>query len=165
MRALMAPSRTDYRSTSAVLRGHDLTLLLQRQEGGVAAGGGGVGRDGALGCEAVQVAGAAGLGAGAGEAFAAKGLHTDDGADHAAIDIAVADPEPREDVAHGLVDPAVDAEGQAVAGRGDLVADPIEPVGPPAHDMQDWPEDLAREPRRIVDLEGLRRKIGAVLGA
>src|SRR5260370_19850966 len=123
MRALMAPSRTDYRSTSAVLRGHDLTLLLQRQEGGVAAGGGGVGRDGALGCEAVQVAGAAGLGAGAGEAFAAKGLHTDDGADHAAIDIAVADFDPREDVAHGLVDAAMGPSGDAITGRGGRVDD------------------------------------------
>src|ERR1700730_3242936 len=75
------------------LFGAELDLLLQRQEGGVAAGGGGVGRGGALGREAVQVAGAAGLGAGTGEAFATEGLHPDDGADHAAVDIAVADPE------------------------------------------------------------------------
>jgi hypothetical protein len=51
------------------------------------------------------------LGAGAGEALAAEGLHADNGADHAAVDIAVTDPEPAEDMAHGLVDPAVDAEG------------------------------------------------------
>jgi hypothetical protein len=70
----------------------------------------------------VQVAGAAGFGAGAGEALAAKRLHADEGADHVAVDIAVADPKPREDVAHGFVDPVVDAEGEAVAGRGDLVA-------------------------------------------
>jgi hypothetical protein len=76
------------------LFGAELDLLLQRQEGGVAAGGGGVGRHRALGGEAVQVAGTAGLGAGAGEAFAAEGLHPDDGADHAAVDVAVADPEP-----------------------------------------------------------------------
>src|SRR6185312_2721069 len=63
-----------------------LGLLSQRQEGGVAAGGGGVGRDGALGGEAVEVAGAAGLGAGAAETFAAERLHPDDGADHAAVD-------------------------------------------------------------------------------
>jgi hypothetical protein len=59
--------------------------------------GGGIDRDGALGCEAVEVAGTAGFGAGAGEAFAAEGLHADDGADHAAVDIAVADPEPSQD--------------------------------------------------------------------
>jgi len=72
------------------------------------AGGGGVDRGGALGGEAVQVARAAGLGAGAGEPFATKWLHPDDGADHVAVDIGVADGQPGEDVAHGLVDPAVD---------------------------------------------------------
>jgi hypothetical protein len=41
----------------------------------------------------------------------------------------------REDVAHGLVDPAVDAECQAVAGRGDLVDDRVEAVGVPAHEL------------------------------
>src|SRR5690348_18192750 len=105
---------------------------------------------------------AAGFGTGAGEALAAEGLHADDGADHAAVDIAVADLEPREDVAHSLVDAAVDAEGQAVAGRGDLVDDRVEAVGLPAHDMQDRPEHFAGEPRRSVDLERMRRKEGAV---
>ena len=104
----------------------------------------------------VQVAGAAGLGAGSGTGFAAEGLHADDGADHAAIDIAVADLEAREDVVHGLVDGAVDPEGEAIAGCGDLVADRIEPAGMLAHDMEDRLEDLAGEPRRAVDLEGLR---------
>jgi hypothetical protein len=89
----------------------------------------------------VQVTGAAGFGAGAGEAFAAERLHADDGADHAAIDVAVADLEAREDVAHGLVDAAVDAEGQAIAGSGDLVD------------------------ARAADLPGLRREKGAVLRA
>jgi hypothetical protein len=41
--------------------------------------------------------------------------------ERAAVDIAVADPQAREDVAHGLVDAAVDAEGEAIAGRSDLV--------------------------------------------
>ena len=99
------------------------------------------------------------------EAFAAEGLHPDDGADHAAVDVAVADPEPPENVAHGLVDAAVDAEGQAIAGRGDLVEHRIEPVGMPAHDVEDRAEDLSREARRAVDLVGLRREEGAVLGA
>src|SRR5271168_357852 len=65
------------------------------------------------GCEAVQVMRATGLGAGAGEGFAAERLNADDGADHAAVDLAVADPLAREDVADGLVDAAVDAEGEA----------------------------------------------------
>jgi hypothetical protein len=128
----------------------------------VAAGGGGVDGHRALGCEAVEVAGAPGFGAGAGKGFAAKGLHADDGADHAAVDVAVADPKPREDVAHGFVYSAVDAEGEAVAGRGDLVEHLVEAVGLPAHDMEDRAEYLAPEPRRAVDLEGLRRERCAV---
>ena len=45
----------------------------------------------ALGSEAVKIMWAAGLGAGAGEALAAEGLHADDGADHVAVDVEVAD--------------------------------------------------------------------------
>ena len=63
-----------------------------------------------------------------------KRLHADDGTYHAAVDIAGADPEAREDLAHDLVDPAVDAEGEAVAGPGDLVEHRVEPTGLPAHD-------------------------------
>src|SRR5260370_8626691 len=80
-----------------------LIFLLQRQQGGVAAGGGGVGRHCELGGEAVQVSRATGLGAGAGEAFAAEGLHADDGADHAAVDIAVSGVHSPKDVAHALL--------------------------------------------------------------
>ena len=64
-----------------------------------------------------------------------------------------------------LVDAAVDAEGQAIAGRGDLVEDPVEPVGAPAYDMQDRAEHLACEDAHAVDLPDLRREKGAVLGA
>ena len=81
----------------------------------------------------MQVARAAGLGSGPGEPLAAKGLHSNDGADHAAVDIAIADSQPREDVAHGFVDSALNAEGQAVAGCGDLVEHRVElVVGDPA---------------------------------
>ena len=55
-------------------------------------------------------------------------------------------------------------EGQPIAGRGDLVEHRVEPVGGPAHDMQDRPEHLAVEPRGAVDLEGAGREEGAVLG-
>ena len=44
-----------------------------------------------------------------GAELAAKRLHPDDGADHVAVDVAVADPEPLQDMAHRVVDPAVDA--------------------------------------------------------
>src|SRR6516165_11549034 len=155
-RATLHPSARGWRAKP--LSDDRLGFLPQRQQRGVAAGGGGVGRDGALGREPMQVARAAGFGAGAGEALATERLHTDDGADHAAVDIAVADLEPREDMAHGLVDPAVNAEGEAIAGGGDLVEHRVEPVGLPTHDMQDRSEDLPREPRRAVDLEGSRRE-------
>src|ERR1700737_1833890 len=114
-------------------RAANLTFFLQRQEAGVAAGGGGVGRDGALGREAVRVTGAASFGAGAGEAFAAERLHADDGAGLAAIDVAVADLEAREGGAHGPGGRAVDAEAQAIACRGDRVEHLVEAVGMPAH--------------------------------
>ena len=59
----------------------------------------------------MQIARAAGLGSGPREPLAAEGLHPDDSADHVAVDVAVADMHPGEDVAHGLVDPALNAEG------------------------------------------------------
>ena len=111
----------------------------------------------------MQVARPAGLGSGAAEPFAAKGLGADDGADHRAVDIAVADAEPRENIPHGIVDPAVDAERQRVAGGGDLVERGIEPIGAPAYDMENRAEYFAVEPAGAVDLEGARREEGAVL--
>src|SRR5260221_14775807 len=93
-----------------------LPLLLEREQAGVAARGGGVDRDGALDGEAVEIMRAAGLGPGARQALAAEGLHADDGADHVAVDVEVADPHPTLDRAHPLVHAAVDAEGEAVAG-------------------------------------------------
>src|SRR5699024_6951896 len=77
-------------------------------------------------CEAVQVVRAAGLGAGAGHAFAAEGLNADNSADHVAIDVAVADLEASDDALDGDVDAAVDAEGQAVTQAIDLVDHLIE---------------------------------------
>jgi hypothetical protein len=94
----------------------------------------------------VQVARPAGLGTSTRKALAAEGLHADDGADDAAVDIGVADPKAIQEVAHGLVDAAVDAEGQPVAGRGDLVNDRIEPIGLPTRETEDGPEDLSVEP-------------------
>src|SRR5579862_4344890 len=68
--------------------------LVERQERGVASRGGGVDRHRPLGGKAMEVAWPAGLRPGAAQAFAAERLHPDDGADHVAVDIAVADPEP-----------------------------------------------------------------------
>ncbi len=63
-----------------------------------------------------------------------------------------------------LVDAAVDAEGQPIAGHIDLVEHLVEPMGLPAHDVQDRAEDLVIEPPGAVDLEGARGEEGAVLG-
>src|SRR5712691_559908 len=112
----------------------------------------------------MQVARPASLRPGAAQPLAAKRLRPDDGADHVAIDIAIADAEPAEDMAHRLADSAMDAEGQRIAGGGDLVDYRVEPIGPPAHHMQDRPEHLALEASRRIDLEGARREEAAVLG-
>src|SRR5699024_4978285 len=69
----------------------------------VAAGGGGVDGQHALGGVAQEVVRAAGLEAGAGQAFAAEGLGADHGADHVAVDVHVADPGAGGDVFGGLV--------------------------------------------------------------
>jgi hypothetical protein len=55
--------------------------------------------DTARGREAVEVTRAAGLGPSARQRFAAERLHADGGADHSAVDIAVADLEPCRNVA------------------------------------------------------------------
>src|SRR6516162_10561612 len=141
----------------------ELGFVLQRQQGGVAARCGGVDRKGALGCKAVEVAWTAGFGSSARQPFAAEGLYPDDGADYVAVDVGVADSQAREDIAYGFVDPALDAEGQAVAGSGDLVEHRVEPVGAPAHDMQDRAKHLFGEPLGAVDLEDAGGEKGAVL--
>src|SRR5438045_3789082 len=67
--------------------------------------------------EARDIVRTAGLGPGTAQALAAKGLAFDHGADLVAVDIEVADAGMLLDIiAHG-VDPALKAEGQAVAGR------------------------------------------------
>ena len=98
--------------------------------------------------------------------LAAERLHPDDGADHVAVDIGVADAEPAEDVVDGVVDPAVDAEGQAVAGGGDLVEHRGR-AGRPASARHAGSGRTPRASSRAgaVDLEGTRREEAAVLGA
>src|SRR5260370_26668315 len=113
----------------------------------------------------MQVARPASLRPGAAQPLPAKWLRPDDCADNVAIDVAIADAEPAEDMAHRLVDSAMDAEGQRIAGGGDLVDYRIEPIGPPAHHMQDRPEHLAFKASRGINLEGARREEAAVLGS
>src|SRR6185312_4166266 len=96
-------------------------LLADRQQRRVAAGRGGVDGERALAGEAQQVVRAAGLGAGAGKALAAERLHADHRADLVAVDVAVADAGVAADVFHGVVDAAVHAQREAVAGGVDLL--------------------------------------------
>ena len=92
--------------------------------------------------------GSAGLGAGAGKAFAAEGLDADDGADLVAVDIDVADPGALGDLADAAVDAAVDAQRQAVA-RGIQPIDQLgELRGLEGHDVQHRAEDLPRSAAR-----------------
>src|SRR5262249_53098477 len=94
---------------------------LLRQEARVAADGGGVDGDDLLPCEAVQVIRATGLGTGPREAGAAERLGADHGTDHAAVDIDVAHGKTRHHLTHRRVDARLDAEGEAVAARRDIV--------------------------------------------
>src|SRR5690242_15734261 len=112
-------------------------LFVQAEQAGVAAGRGGVDGEGALGGEAVQVARAARLGAGAAEALAAERLYAHDGADHVAIDVGVADAQALGDVMHLAVDAAVHAEGEPVAGGIHRIQHVVEAIGAVMHDVED----------------------------
>ena len=103
--------------------------------------------------EAVEVEGAAGLGAGAGEAVAAEGLHADHGTDDVAVDVDVAGADAGEVLGHLLVDAGVQAVGQAVAGGVDGFDD-LRQVGfLVAQDVEDGAEHLALQLGEVADLE------------
>ena len=90
---------------------------------------------------------AARLGAGAGEAIAAKRLHTHDRADHRAVDVAITRIDARTGRAHLMVDARMYAEGEAETGGVDLLDDLIEMIGFVADDVQDGAENFARQLR------------------
>src|SRR5712691_2874881 len=104
-----AESATLKRRTAMFAAARSACCLVERQERSIASGRGGVDRKRPLGGKAMEIARPAGLRPGAAQAFAAERLRPDDGTDHVAVDIAVADADPREDVAHRVVDSAVDA--------------------------------------------------------
>lgn len=95
--------------------------LPKRQQRRIATRRGRVDRDRAFGGETQQVVRAAGFRAGAGQVLAAERLHADHGTDLIAVDVAVADLGAAHDVVDRVVDAAVDAEREAVAGRVDRV--------------------------------------------
>ena len=119
---------------SAFERGH---------QAGVAAGRGGVDAGHPLGREARDIMRAAGLGPGAAQALAAERLAFDHRADLVAVDVEIADPGMLLDIVADGVDPALQAERQAVAGRIDLLDDLVEAVAGEADDMKNRAEILA----------------------
>src|SRR3954453_8258840 len=96
------------------------SALSKREQAGMRAGRGRIDRDRPFGREAVQVSRPARLRPGAAQALAAERLRADAGADRIAGEVAVADPEVAQNIVHRLIDPAVNAAGQRVSGRGDL---------------------------------------------
>src|SRR5216684_7771420 len=97
------------------------SILRAREQFGDAAYRRGIHGEGPLGRESGQVMRTAGLRAGAREALAAEGLHSNYGADHAAVDVDVADARGAHHLIDEALDAAVDAEGEAVAGDTDPV--------------------------------------------
>src|SRR2546430_16099746 len=98
------------------------SILRAREQFGDPAHRRGVHGESPLGREPGQVMRPAGLRAGAGEALAAEGLHSNYGADHAAVDVDVADARGAHHLVDEALDAAVAAKGGAVAG----VADPLQ---------------------------------------
>src|SRR5258708_31777510 len=127
------------------------SILGARGQWGEAAHRRGIHSEGPLGRESGQVMRPAGLRAGAREALAAEGLHSNYGADHAAVDVDVADARRAHHFVDEAVDAAVDAEREAVAG----VAQPLQHFSQIASlkktHMQDRAEDFG--PRQLIELE------------
>src|SRR5690554_6044285 len=119
-------------------REHSAVAL--RQQAGVSANGRGIYGSGSFGYEAQQVMRTAGLGAGAGQAHPAKGLHTHHGTDHITVNIDISHPDPAFDVSSKALISALDAEGQTKTAAVDAVDDLVQICGAVAGDVQNRPE-------------------------
>src|SRR3989441_4884516 len=127
------------------------SILGAREQCGGPAYRRGVHGESPLGREPGQVMRPAGLRAGAGEAFAAEGLHSNYGADHAAVDVDVADARGAHHLVDEALDAAVDAEREAVAG----VAQPLQYLPQIASLEKTYMQDRAEDfgPRQLIELE------------
>ena len=85
---------------------------------------------------------AAGLEAGAGEAFTAERLAAGHGADLVAVDVEVADADSLHPVIDVRLDAAVNAQGEAVAGALDVVDHFVPLIVTPGGDVQQRPENF-----------------------
>src|SRR3546814_10295281 len=119
----------------------------------MATGGWRVGRSHACGTKARKVMRAAGLGSGARLALAAERLRTDDGADHRAVDVEVADRAGLLDRLCGAGDAAVKAHSEAETRR----IDPPHRLGKvaalPGRDMQQGAEPFLAQLLDRVDAD------------
>src|SRR6185436_11558981 len=95
--------------------------------------------------------------------FAAKRLHADDGTDHVAVHIDIADVRGGKDLGDRLVDARLHAEGETVAGGIDLPDRRGEIAPAEADDVQHRPEDLAVELADAVELDHGRQHEGTAL--
>ena len=91
----------------------------------------------------------------------AERLHADDGADHVAVDVDIADAEAAGDAVGGFGDAGVDAEGEPVAGRVDGGEGVVEAVGAVAGDVEDGAEDFLSQGARVGQLDDVRGDEGA----
>src|SRR5947207_5719108 len=127
------------------------SILRAREQLGDPAHRRGVHGESPLGREPGQVMRPAGLRAGAGEAFAAEGLHSNYRADHAAVDVDVADARGAHHLVDEALDAAVDAEREAVAGVADPLQHFLQIASPVKTHMQDRAEDFGA--RQLIELE------------
>ena len=127
----------------------------------VAAFGGGVDGDGFFDGVAVQVVGAAGLGAGAGQAHAAEGLHAHHGAHHVAVHIYVAYARVRDDLVDARVDAALDAQRQAEFEAVDGLHQIGEAIRVEGQHMHDRAEAFALQLGQALELDDVRAHVRA----
>src|SRR5690606_2837651 len=121
-------------------------------------------RHGGLLHEAADIERAAGLGACAGKTAPAEGLDADNRADDVAVDVEVARLDAAGHMRDRLVETRVQAEGEAVAGRVDVVDQLVEIGAAEADDVQYGAEDLTLEICERLDLDDGRRNVGAMFG-
>ena len=98
---------------------------------------------------------------GARKPLAAEGLAAHHGADLVAVDIDIADMQRLDDALHPVVDPGMQAEGQAIAGGIDRRDHRVDLRGLEGDDMQDGAEDLALHLRDAAHPDHRRRNEGA----
>ena len=97
---------------------------------------------------------ATGLGAGAGQAFAAERLHAHNRTNHVAVDIDIADMGGFGQRLRAAVDAGLDTQREAITQRVNL-GDHIQRVTVPAHDLQHRAKDFGFDVGDTFHFEGM----------